>query len=96
MLAQDKPVTPINKEVLERKLHGYDVDKSKILIKGFAVGFRLGFAGLQEIRMAKNLKSAFEHPKVVQEKIDLELRSGRVAGPFKNIPLNNCCVNQLA
>ena len=52
-LPQDKPVTPVNKDVLQCKLKGYDVSKRKFLTEGFSVGFRLGFSGMQETRISK-------------------------------------------
>ena len=34
-----------------------------------------------------NIMSAYQHPEVVHQKIQKELRMGRIAGPFANRPL---------
>lgn len=45
--------------------------------------------------MSKNLKSAFSHPEVVQEKINKEISEGRVAGPFDFPPFPTLRVSPL-
>ena len=45
-----KPVTPVNKDALESKLKGYNLDKSRLLMQGFSEGFRLGFTGTQDTK----------------------------------------------
>ena len=61
----------------------------KYLIDGFEFGFHLGFHGTQKTHLSKNLKSALENIEVVTEKINLEVKQGRLAGPFKDLPLKN-------
>ena len=37
--------------------------------------------------MSNNLRSALDNPKVISEKLNIELVKGRIAGPFQEIPL---------
>ncbi|KAJ1173606.1 hypothetical protein NDU88_005435 [Pleurodeles waltl] len=46
-------------------------------------------------REANNLQSAKEAPGIVQEKLEMELQLGRVAGPFARPPLPNFIVSPL-
>ena len=39
--------------------------------------------------ISKNLTSAYRHPLVLQDKIDKEVKQGRIAGPFKTPPMHN-------
>ncbi|KAM4809963.1 ubiquitin carboxyl-terminal hydrolase 30 [Rhinophrynus dorsalis] len=43
----------------------------------------------------RNLKSAQEYPQVVRDKLEKELRAGRMAGPFESPPLRNLIVSPL-
>ena len=57
------------------------------LVTGFKVGFNYHHASLRPTK--KNLRSALEHPDVVQEYLKNEIREKRVIGPFEKgmIPL---------
>ena len=79
--------TPIKVEVLEKWLNGYNQMDSYILFNGFKYGFRLNYEGIRKERFSKNLKSAAQYESVVQDKIDKEIKAGRVAGPFNQVPL---------
>lgn len=72
--------TPIKVEVLEKLLLGYQ--NKAYLINGFKSGFRLGFTGPRNYISSDNLKSCRDHPDIVQEKINSELKAKRVKGPF--------------
>ena len=52
------------------------------LVHGFTFGFHLGFKGMEKNLTSKNLKSALQCPDVISEKLRLEIKAGRVAGPF--------------
>ena len=64
-------------------------------MQGFSEGFRLGFTETQETKFSKNLKSALEFLEVVRDKLESELSSGRIAGPFENIPFKNFRVSPI-
>ena len=63
------------------------------LREGFSNGFKLGFEGVRQDRDALNLKSAIRDPNRVIEKLDKEIRLGRIAGPFNNRPLPNLTIS---
>ena len=88
-------VTPICTKTLEVYLEGYDEDKKNYLILGFSQGFSLEYQGPRESFSSANLKSALDNPVVVQEKINKELDSKRVEGPFKNPPFDNFRISPL-
>ncbi|KAJ1089006.1 hypothetical protein NDU88_002160 [Pleurodeles waltl] len=66
-----------------------------MLFRGFSEGFRIPYAGPSVTREANNLQSAKEAPGIVQEKLEMELQLGRVAGPFACPPLPNFIVSPL-
>ncbi|KAJ1164044.1 hypothetical protein NDU88_004491 [Pleurodeles waltl] len=66
-----------------------------MLFRGFSKGFRIPYAGPSVTREANNLQSAKEAPGIVQEKLEMELQLGRVAGPFARPPLPNFIVSPL-
>ena len=79
--------TPIRVHVLKNLLHGnkhFDT-----LVEGFSCGFKLGIEGFPVPRVSRNHISVFKNPKTVNDKIDSELLSGRVEGPFDNPPFPN-------
>lgn len=57
------------------------------MIKGFVKGFDVGCAGGIEARESKNLVSAFDLPHIIDKKIRKEVEKGRIAGPFRRVPL---------
>ena len=68
-----------------------DQEMIQFFLQGLATGFKVGFAyhhaSLKPAK--KNLRSAMEHPDVVQEYLKNEIREKRVIGPFDKgtIPL---------
>lgn len=66
--------------------HYPDRRMAVLLINGFRDGFLVpSFNGIG-FNMVKNLKSAYIHLAVVQEKISKEIIEGRIAGPFSLPP----------
>ena len=71
-------------------MEGYQRDKLEYLVGGFRTGFSLGFTGnIVKKKDCRNLKSAYEHPEVIEQKIKLELDAGRFMGPFDEPPFDN-------
>lgn len=87
--------TPINHAVLAEYLKGYDVKKINYLLEGYSNGFRLEYEGDRGFPLSSNLKSAQENKKVVSEKIAKELKEGRIAGPFSELPFNSLKISPL-
>ena len=63
--------------------------QARKLEDGFRFGFRLGFIGEQIEQKSKNLTLALELKTKTLEKINKEIKKGRVAGPFETVPLSN-------
>lgn len=63
-------------------MEGYSQVQRDYLLDGFTNGFRLRFSGTREAQDSHNLKSAIDHPNVVQTKLDAELAARRIAGPL--------------
>ena len=82
--------------VLEAWLLDYPrQEDANYLLAGFKEGFRIPAVGEQKAFSAKNLKSVHGMERVVQEKIDKEVREGRVLGPFSTPPLDTLWVSSL-
>lgn len=88
--------TTIKVEKLAQYLEGYDVEKKKYLIDGFTNGFKLEFQGERVYQFSPNSKSATDRPDIVREKIQKELKLGRIIGPFDVCPFPNLKISPLA
>jgi hypothetical protein len=87
-----KITTPIKPNILKA---GYNPTITKCLVEGFTTGFKIPFTGKEEPTVSTNLKSAKENIDILQTKIDREIASGRVAGPFHTPPFGNFRVSPL-
>ena len=65
---------------LAEYLQGYDPTLLKILIAGFRYGFRIPYQGLRQFRLSKNLPSLRGNESVLWQKINNEIKLGRVGG----------------
>jgi hypothetical protein len=81
-----KITTPIKPNILKA---GYNPIITKLLVEGFTTGFKIPFTAKEEPTVSTNLKSAKENIDILQTKIDREIASGRVAGPFHTPPFGN-------
>ena len=79
-----RQVTPLRPLVFERELVGYPSSKLRYILDGIRFGFRTGWSADRVSLRSRsaNLKSALEHPQVVDTYISAELEAGRVAGAF--------------
>ena len=57
------------------------------LIHSLTHGFDIGYEGPCDTLIARNLRSAFEHPEVVDEALKSEVAENRMAGPYPSLPL---------
>ncbi|XP_072025655.1 uncharacterized protein [Amphiura filiformis] len=86
--------SPIKLTALTPLLDLYPKKQAAVLLReGFSNGFRLGYMGERVTRESPNLKSVADLHDKVLEKIDKEVRLGRIAGPFKQRPLSNLIVS---
>ena len=90
-------VTPINVKALHHWLQGYDNEKLNYLVKGFTFGFRIPYMGQRRYRYSKNIKPANDKLNILKQKIEVEVVSGRVGGPFTvdNLPFGNLQISPL-
>ena len=85
-LQRHKPVTPVKVDRLYFFLTGYHPPLRQFLVNGFSYGFRVGFVGKRRAAQSPNLKSAFEQPQAVRNKLLKDLEAGRIRGPFPRPP----------
>jgi hypothetical protein len=82
-------VTPVIPNVLHYLLKGYDVSVVDYLVDGFQNGFDLHYQGPRLFRSSSNLSSASQNPDIVSNKLQKELKTGRIEGPFVSPPFQN-------
>ncbi len=88
--------SPINTGQLEESLKNYpNREAAQILLDGFKFGFRLAYQGERARRDSENLKSINNlHDKAI-EKLEKEIKLGRIAGPFNSRPLPRLMVSPI-
>ncbi|KAK6171805.1 hypothetical protein SNE40_018232 [Patella caerulea] len=80
--------SPINKVTLQQMLRNYPKkDIAFELLQGFMFGFKLHYQGPRLSTDCKNLISARENPSEIWEKIQKEIKLGRIAGSFSEKPI---------
>ena len=83
------PVKPVKVSTLSPLLQQYDPRLKQFLIDGFSFGFRVGFVGTSQLRLASNLRSAKDQPEILAAKLEKEWYAGRIVGPFSRPPFYN-------
>ena len=84
--------SPINLTELQIMVLNYpDRDIAVTLYEGFLYGFKMHYSGPRTAAAvdSNNLKSVFQHPSLVLEKVQTEIELGRIAGPFHYRPISN-------
>jgi hypothetical protein len=81
--------TPINVKRLAHMLVGYNRPQRDVLIRGFKYGFHVGYLGPNVTVISRNHKSAMDNASACTDLIDIELRAGRVAGPYTVAPFSH-------
>ena len=74
--------TPVRLIRLAPLLTGYSISETQFFICGFQNGFPIHYDAPGNAMMAPHLLSAHQHPEVVDQYIEKELSSGRLAPPF--------------
>jgi hypothetical protein len=86
--------SPLKIEIVQRYLQNYPLKEvAQELSDGFLKGFRLKYTGPRIHRESPNLLSAFPHTEALKDKIQKEINLGRIAGPFKCLPISNLQVS---
>ena len=61
-------------------LQQYDPRLKQFLIDGFSFGFRVGFVGTSQLRLASNLRSAKDQPEILAAKLEKEYTECKYGG----------------
>ena len=86
--------TPVKASVLQTYLQCYpNQTDAKLLYEGFSTGFKLQYDGPREFTECDNLKSLRMHEHEAIEVVLKEVDLGRIAGPYKERPLENLRVS---
>ena len=82
-------LTPINVDRFQHELcHHPNPDKVAYVVQGLRDGFHLGFNYSTSLKSATgNMASALLNPQVIDNYLQSEVQTGRVAGPFSQPPL---------
>ena len=68
----------------------YDEEETRFVVNGFVNGFPIGYNGpTNRQQTARNLPLTYDTTEDVWCKIMKEVKLGRVAGPYENIPFDN-------
>lgn len=65
------------------------------MYNGFENGFKIPYEGPRNDRHSKNHGSAFTQPDLINERLQDEIKLGRVAGPFDSPPLENLLISPI-
>jgi len=88
--------TPVILEKMMPYLERYPRKKdAAILIEGFKFGFKLAYGGDRAQRDSGNLKSITNLKTQAFEKLNKEVKLGRIAGPFESRPIPNLIVSPI-
>ena len=88
----DNVVTPVKVDIYQQLLidAGFDKKKTKFLVEGFTKGFSVGYQGpTQGKKKSANLKLRVGSTTELWNKVMVEVKAKRYAGPFKKIPFKN-------
>lgn len=86
--------SPINVAKLSKYLDGYY--NKQFIISGLTEGFSLQFQGPQTSLASKNSESITEFHHIVEQKLEKELKLGRISGPYVSPPFPNFKVSLLS
>ena len=84
-------VSPVDASKLEQLLKeaNHDKNKTEFLVEGFRNGFSIGYEGDPDVQLtAPNLKLNIGDSTELWNKVMKEVKLGRYAGPYENIPLD--------
>jgi hypothetical protein len=89
-LAHQALPTPVKAVRLQHHLNniGYDPNITKYLVEGFTHGFSIGHLAEVEDSFGKNSHIVLSHEDIVADKLEKEIRLGRIMGPFDEPPFS--------
>ena len=82
-------ICPLNLEAFVHELREYPSPRKEYVLAGIRDGFRVGFVPERVVLRPslRNLKSASQHPDVIDKYLSAEVAHRRVAGPYPYPPL---------
>ena len=82
--------TPLRPQVFAQFLNKHpDKAFTSKLLHSLEYGFDIGYHGPHTPLIARNLHSALEHPKVIDEALQKEVTNNRIAGSYRTLPFDN-------
>lgn len=87
--------TPVKIDLFVPLLDGYTPSTIEYLKLGFRCGFRLDYSGPSFTSHPRNLMSVLNNPSIVDAKLEKELSSHRLAGPFASPPFDPFVISPL-
>ena len=82
--------TPLQVHLFELLLRTHpDQQFADYLVTSLFQGFRIGYNGPRTQLKAPNLRSAHDHPQVIDEALAKEVSANRIAGPYHHSPFPN-------
>ncbi len=96
VLAKNPLPTPIDWQLLDASLEGYDSDLRTFLVDGFRYGFRIKFDGASDCRAVKNSVIAQNNPVVLDQFVQKEMSLNRLYGPYNTLPFVQCHVSPVS
>ena len=88
--------SPIILSSLAQTLSDYPrKDEAAYLWEGFNYGFKIPYTGERSARISKNHGSALQQPDIIRNRLEEEVKLGRVAGPFDIPPIDNLIVSPI-
>ena len=87
--------TPVNADALQNLLTPDD-DDANFVVSGFRRGFQLGYEGPKISRNCNNSTLANANPLAVAQKLQSEIKLGRIAGPYPKPPFTPFICNPLS
>ena len=96
LLAPAPLVTPLRLSQFQAELRDYpDHSAAAYVLTGLREGFGIGFdASSVSLQSASsNMRSALEHPSIVDDYLQVEVSCGSIAGPFANPPVSGLHVS---
>lgn len=79
----EEVVTPLRRSQFEAELKDHpDPAWVSDLLHSIDEGVQLGYTGPRSKQVARNLRSAWQHPQIIDKEIDKETQMKRLLGPY--------------
>ena len=93
-LSEPLSVTPLHMDIWIKFLTDSAIDDGSWVVEGLKHGFLLGISSASTISAKRNCPSDYEHPEIINNYLQEELRAGSMAGPIPAPPIQNFQINR--